>query len=188
MSNYCFLDKNVNVSAILKQLQDNQEDWYAVSKFNNTAGIKEPRGFLPLVMALVDHRDQSPKDTEGLQKTTLYSKYTEIHKWLESWGITDTARMAFIRLAPGESNGTHIDEGKYYLTKDRYHLAIQGRYRYQVGEEVHIIEPGTFFWFDNKVPHSSINIDTVDRIALVFDVPHSSNNPQHRYIQHGSRA
>jgi hypothetical protein len=176
MSHYRFIDRNVNVAPILQQLQDNAEDWFAVSKFDNIGGIRNPRGFLPLMMALVPP-GQNPKNVEAINKTPLFEKYTEVQKWLRKWGIIDTARMAFIRLKPGESNGTHIDEGTYYLTKDRYHLSIQGRYRYQVGDEVHIIEPGTFFWFNNKIPHSSVSIGDVDRIALVFDVPHSSNNP-----------
>jgi quercetin dioxygenase-like cupin family protein len=176
MSNYCFIDRNVDISNITKQLELNHNDWYAVSRFDNISGDKEPKGFLPLVMASVPP-GANPKNVESLQETPLYSKYTEIHKWLLSWGIGQTARMAFIRLKPGEYNAKHIDEGTYYLTKDRYHLAIQGQYRYQVGEEVHIIEPGTFFWFNNKLPHSSVNIGKQDRIALVFDVPHSPNNP-----------
>lgn len=181
MSHYCFIDRNVDVGGILAQLYQHNEDWYAVSKFDNISGDKQPKGFLPLVMALVSP-GENPKNVELLQRTLLYSKYTEVHKWLRSWGIEHTSRMAFIRLKPGESNSRHIDEGTYYATKDRYHLAIQGKYRYQVGDEVHIIEPGTFFWFNNKIPHSSVNIGDEDRIALVFDVPHSPNNPQWKYM------
>jgi hypothetical protein len=42
-----------------------------------------------------------------------------------------------------------------------------------------IVEPGTFFWFNNKIKHGAINIGDVDRISLVFDVPHNINNPHH---------
>lgn len=182
MSHYRFIDRNVDISPILSQLKEQSQDWLAVSRFDNIGGNTNPRGFLPLVMAVVQP-GQNPKDVEAIQNTPLFSRYTSVHEWLATWGIQRTARMAFIRLEPGQTNGRHIDEGQYYLTKDRYHLSLQGRYRYQVGDEVHIIEPGTFFWFDNKIPHSSTNISDVDRIALVFDVPHSPNNPHHSYIQ-----
>jgi quercetin dioxygenase-like cupin family protein len=66
---------------------------------------------------------------------------------------------------------THIDDGAYYLTRDRYHLSIQGDYEYTVDGESRIIRPGTFFWFDNKKPHSAKNVSDVDRLTLVFDVP-----------------
>ena len=59
-------------------------------------------------------------------------------------------RCAFLSLPVGEIVGTHIDEGTYYLTKDRYHLSIQGKYKYTVGDETMIVEPGTFFWFNNN--------------------------------------
>ena len=73
--------------------------------------------------------------------------------------------------------GSHIDNGTYYLTRDRYHLSLQGRYEYWVEDEMHIIEPGTFFWFDNKRYHAAKNISDVDRLTFVFDVPKSKKNP-----------
>jgi mannose-6-phosphate isomerase-like protein (cupin superfamily) len=73
--------------------------------------------------------------------------------------------------------GRHIDEGTYYLTRDRYHLSIQGRYEYFVGDESVIVEPGTLLWFNNKLMHGTKNIGDVTRITFVFDVPHSKSNP-----------
>ena len=73
--------------------------------------------------------------------------------------------------------GSHIDSGTYYLTRDRYHLSLQGSYEYWVEDEMHIIEPGTFFWFDNKRYHAAKNVSDVDRLTFVFDVPKSKKNP-----------
>jgi len=42
-----------------------------------------------------------------------------------------------------------------------------------------VIEPEECAWFNNKIKHGAINIGDVDRISLVFDVPHSTNNPHH---------
>jgi hypothetical protein len=36
----------------------------------------------------------------------------------------------FWHLPIDEIVGAHIDEGTYYLTRDRYHLSISGRYQY----------------------------------------------------------
>ena len=56
-------------------------------------------------------------------------------------------------------------------------MSLQGKYRYECNGEEHIIEPGTFFWFSNKLTHSALNVGDVDRITFVFDVPHNKNNP-----------
>lgn len=77
----------------------------------------------------------------------------------------------------GGSVGQHIDDGTYYLNKDRYHFSLQGAYQYWVDGEQIEVQPGTFFWFDNKLEHWAKNIDSVDRITFVFDVVHGSLNP-----------
>ena len=183
MSNFKFWETNADISKILQQVLSNPDDWHVVSKMKNIAGEMKPYGFLPLVMAVVEKEGDNPKNTE-LQKTTpLYNKYTEIRKWLKQHGITQTSRAAFFRLKPGDSVGEHIDDGKYYLTRDRFHLSLQGRYLYTVGNEQHIIEPGTFFWFNNKIPHSAKNVADIDRLTFVFDVPHSLDHPANsKYI------
>lgn len=176
MSNFRFIHTGLDVSKILNQVLANPNDWQAVSTFKNIGGDMNPYGFLPMVMAVVK-QGVSPKDSELLLDTPLKPKYTELHNWLNEQGITETARAAFFRLKPGDGVGRHIDDGTYYLTKDRFHLSLQGRYLYEVDGEEHIIEPGTFFWFDNKKPHSAANIDTVDRLTFVFDVPYSLDHP-----------
>lgn len=177
MSNFRFIEKNIDVSKIKTQLLTNWGDWRAVSQLNNTGGDKDPYGFLPLTMAVVPDISYNPKDSELQENTPWYSNYYEVTNWLKSRNIHNHSRAAFFRLPKGLSVGRHIDDGKYYLTRDRYHLSIQGTYLYEVDGEEHIIEPGTFFWFNNKKYHSAKNIGNVDRITFVFDVPHSSTNP-----------
>jgi quercetin dioxygenase-like cupin family protein len=177
MSHFRFIEKNINVDPILQQVLNNPDDWNAVSKIKNTAGVLNPYGFLPLTMAMVKKAGDDPKNTQLQQNTPMYHKYTEIRKWLKSYKCHRHSRAAFFRLKPGDSVGRHIDEGKYYLTRDRYHLALQGTYEYTVENEMHVIEPGTFFWFDNKKYHTATNNGTIDRLTFVFDVPKSKTNP-----------
>jgi len=177
MSNFRFISYDEPYQPILQKILDNPEDWNEVSTYGNIAGDKNPYGFLPMVMAVVQKAGDNPKDTELQQFTPLYHKYVEIRDWLAFKNITHISRAAFFRLRPGGGVGSHIDDGKYYLTRDRYHFSLQGRYLYEVEGERHIINPGTFFWFDNKKKHSAINIGHEDRITFVFDVPKSPNNP-----------
>lgn len=177
MSNFKFISFKEKIKPILRQLKNNNDDWRAVWKYENTGGDLTPYGFLPMVMAVVEKESDDPKNSELLQKTPLFEKYSEIFKWLYSKKIFNISRCAFFKLPIGGSVGRHIDEGTYYLTKDRYHLSLQGEYLYTVDDETHLIKPGTFFWFDNKKYHSAKSIGNVERITFVFDVPHSPNNP-----------
>jgi len=173
MSYFRFIEKNIDTKIINNILSEiRKKDWHVAGKLPGAAGMLDPYGFLPLTMAVVKTATDDPKDTELTQNTPMFYKYKETRKWLESWNCENHSRCAFFKMLPGGSLGMHIDEGKYYLSRDRYHLSLQGTYEYTVGNEMHIIEPGTFFWFDNKIEHMSHNISSVHRISLVFDVPH----------------
>ena len=131
---------------------------------------------LQLVVGAITTPDQDVRDTELCVPTPACGRHTEILKW--AWKtFGDFARCAFLSLPTGKIVGQHIDTGNYYLTKDRYHLSIQGRYRYTVGNESIIVEPGTFLWFNNKLSHGTENIGEETRITFVIDVPHHPNNP-----------
>jgi len=86
--------------------------------------------------------------------------------------VTSLSINRLIPNPPGEIVGAHIDEGTYYLDKDRYHLSIQGQYKYFVGDESVVVDPGTLLWFNNKIPHGTVNLGSETRITFVFDVPH----------------
>ena len=159
--------------------QMDSDHWNWVSKQKNLGGKKNPYGFLPLVWAKVPP-GIDPHEHSGKEPTGLYDHYTEIHKFWKKYKIKKTGRAAFFKLAPGRKVLEHIDRGDYYKNKDRYHLSLQGKYRYRVGDEEMIVEPGTFFWFYNKVPHSAENVGDVDRITFVWDVPHHKSNPHHK--------
>jgi len=176
-SKFRFIEKNVDVSGILKQLEQNEDDWGFVSQTSRIEGKKNPYGFMPLCLATVPHPDVSPKETQTHERTPMYYKHTALRKFLKKWKVHRHSRAAFMKLPIGGSVGRHIDDGTYYLTRDRYHLSIQGVYEYTCGNETHIIEPGTFFWFDNKEYHEAQNIGDVERITFVFDVPKCKTNP-----------
>jgi len=181
MKNIIIIKRDLNVEPILKQVYANWIDWKWVSKLNKETigGDKDPYGFLPLVWAKVKPKED-PKNAEGREPTPLFFHYDEVHKFWKENKIYKTGRAAFFKLKPDGRVLKHIDLGTYYHTKDRYHLSLQSRYHYIVGDEEMIVEPGTFFWFNNKLPHSAHNIGDVDRVSLVFDVPHNKRNPHHR--------
>ena len=175
MSHFRFIEKNIDVSKIVNEIQ--ADDWGVAGNLEGAAGDLNPYGFLPLTMAVVKKMGDDPKNTELQENTPMYHTYREIRRWLKTYKLHRHSRAAFFRLKPGNSVGRHVDDGTYYLTRDRYHLSLLGTYEYTVGEEMHIIEPGTFFWFNNKEYHSAYNNGNIDRVTFVFDVPKSKRNP-----------
>ena len=176
-TNIRIIKTGIDPKPFLDQMDSDHWNW--VSKQKNLGGKKNPYGFLPLVWAKVPP-GIDPHEHSGKEPTGLYDHYTEIHKFWKKYKIKKTGRAAFFKLAPGRKVLEHIDRGDYYKNKDRYHLSLQGKYRYRVGDEEMIVEPGTFFWFYNKVPHSAENVGDVDRITFVWDVPHHKSNPHHK--------
>jgi len=181
MKNIRIIKTGINVSKIKKQLEEHASDWNYQKGLEN-ATILDPdvyisqSGVLQLVIGTIDKPDDYVFDSEGCTPAPAYYRHTEAIAFMKR-NFKDFKRCAFLSLPVGGEVGKHTDFGTYYLTKDRYHLSIQGRYMYTVGDESFIVEPGTLFWFNNKLEHSAKNIGDEVRITLVFDVPHNKRNP-----------
>ena len=177
MDNIKIIKTGINVSKILRQLNQYPQDWGAQKTVDGAQSMLDQgfpeveAGVLQIVMGGIDTEGQYVGDTEYCIPTPAYKRHTEIVKFLNRW-FKGFNRCVFLSLPVGKSVGKHIDVGTYYQTKDRYHLSIQGRYRYYVGDEYVDVEPGTLLWFNNKLEHGTDNIGDCVRITFVFDVPH----------------
>lgn len=183
MKNIRVIKTGINVSKILNQLKQYPEDWEAQKSMEGQIESLLDRGYddvpigvLQLVMGGVLRVEDFVGNTEICIPTPAYQRHTEIIGFLKRH-FKDFKRCGFLSLQTGGQVGRHIDEGTYYLSKDRYHLSIQGKYKYMVGDEQVIIEPGTLLWFNNKLLHGAENVGDCTRITFVFDVPHSKSNP-----------
>ena len=180
MNNIKIIKTGINVTKILKQLDQYPEDWEGQKKVENTGSLLNrgyedlPVGVLQLVMGAIKSIEEKAEDSELTVATPAYKHHTEIIGFLKRH-FKKFDRCGFLSLAPGGEVGQHIDEGKYYQTRDRYHLAIKGKYKYTVGGESVIVEPGTLLWFNNKLMHGTEVIGDEVRVTFVFDVPHSKN-------------
>ena len=99
MSNFRFIEMNVDVSKILNQLHSRPDDWNYVRDLQGAGvdGDVDPYGFLPLTMALVDP-GEDPKNAEKTENTPLYKAHSETRKWLRRQGIMQTSRAAFLAM------------------------------------------------------------------------------------------
>jgi hypothetical protein len=85
-------------------------------------------------------------------------------------------RAMVVRLPSGGRVFPHVDEGRYYLSRDRYHLVVQtgkGASIVRCGTEVVEMGTGEVWWLNNKELHSSVNDSSSDRVHVVFDVARS---------------
>lgn len=176
MDNIKVLHTGIDVSKVLEQLKKHPGDWGAQKNMEGTGDLVTDMGFpkleagvLQLVIGAVEKETDYVGDSEFCVPTPAIKHHTAVFGILSKY-FNDVSRCAFLSLPVGGSVGTHIDIGDYYLSRDRYHLAIQGRYKYHVGDEELIIEPGMLVWFNNKLPHGADNIADEVRITFVFDV------------------
>jgi len=182
LDNIRVIKTGINVSKILNQLKQCPEDWMAQREIEGVQSLLDrgyddiPVGNLQLVIGVVEKAEDFVGNSEICIPTPAYHKHTEMIRFLKR-NFKNFKRCGFLSLPVGGTVGRHIDEGTYYLTKDRYHLSIQGRYKYMVGNEEVIVEPGTLLWFNNKLLHGTENVGDCTRITFVFDVPHSKSNP-----------
>ena len=181
MDNIRIIKTGINVSKIKSQLEQYADDWGNQKQMEGAQQIdpdfhKIEAGVLQLIVGAISKPGEMVYNTELCIKVPAYDKHTEIVNFMKRH-FHAHSRCGFLSLPVGDIVGTHTDQGTYYLTKDRYHLSIQGRYKYHCGDDEVIVEPGTLFWFDNKKPHGAKNIGDELRITFVFDVPHHKSNP-----------
>lgn len=182
MQNIRVIKTGINVSKILNQIKQYPDDWGSQKSIKDSQSLLD-RGYpeldigvLQLIVGGVKTKDEFVGDTDICIKTPAYNHHTEMVRFLKRH-FKAHHRCGFLSLPIGGEVGMHIDEGKYYLTRDRYHLSIQGTYQYTVGDESVIVVPGTLLWFNNKLLHGTKNIGDDVRITFVFDVPHHKSNP-----------
>lgn len=176
MKNIKVIDTGIDVSEVLAQLKQYPDDWNAARKMAGVENVVDKYGFpevsagvLQLVMGAIERPDQYVGDSELCAPTPAFYHHTAILNIVGHY-FRDISRCAFLSLPVGGSVGTHIDIGSYYQTRDRYHLSIQGKYKYHVGDEEIIIDPGMLVWFNNKLPHGTENLGDEVRITFVFDI------------------
>lgn len=180
MKNICILKTGVDVSKIKEQLETYADEWNSQRKIEKAESMLDrgwmeiDTGVLQLIIGYITDEKQFVGNTEYCMPTPAFYHHTEIVNFMTQNGFQDYRRCGFLSIPVGSVVGTHIDEGTYYLDKDRFHLSIQGTYEYTVGDEKVVVEPGTLLVFNNKIPHGTVNLGVVPRITFVFDVPKNS--------------
>jgi hypothetical protein len=103
-------------------------------------------------------------------KSPFYEIFPTLTGYMEA-NYPTAVRINLQKIRVLDKYHRHVDEGEYFLDKDRYSMCIQGTYKFYVGDEMLKINQGDVLWFDNKKPHEAVNIGAKERIAVIFDVP-----------------
>lgn len=113
----------------------------------------------------VEHHELSLKTYPYFQKT-----YSFLEDFTDTIGGQLT-RVVVVSLAPRSQVYAHIDNGKYYEIRDRYHIPIKtsGSLN-RCGTEYQVYKNGELWWFDNKKIHEAFNESDEERIHIIFDV------------------
>ena len=88
----------------------------------------------------------------------------------EAGGVIGRVRVS--NLDPGKEIIPHIDNGAYYVHRDRYHLVINSvnGTQFTAGDETVTMHENELWWFDNKKMHSVKNLGDQSRTHLIFDL------------------
>jgi quercetin dioxygenase-like cupin family protein len=96
--------------------------------------------------------------------------YSYLEKFADEIGGQLT-RIMVVSLLPGTEILAHIDQGEYYVDKDRYHIPIQTKGSLNICENEHqVYKEGELWWFDNKKTHSAKNEGDTERVHIIFDI------------------
>ena len=174
------LKTGIDVTKVKEQLEQYSDDWYIQRKGTDTLlerGYADMEvGNLQLIMGAIKKKEDFVGDSELCKPTPAYYRHTGIFEIIKKeFPNRDVHRCGFLSLPVDGYVGAHIDEGSYYLTRDRYHISIAGQYQYFVGGESVIVDPGTLMWFNNKEPHGTVNLGEETRVTFVFDMPHGQS-------------
>lgn len=124
---------------------------------------------------VVRREDLNNRENHLSAPTEASRHFPQIMSFLETQAAKFSgtlSRAMVVRLKPGGSVAQHIDEGSYYLIRDRFHLVLKSRkgsIMRSGNEEVRMRE-GELWWFDNKQHHTAINDSDDWRIHVIFDI------------------
>ena len=173
MNNFKVFDNNVDVSELISEVSSHPEHWNIYSPVTQHNYNRNARSNTDLISLRksVKGEHRYIENSEEVVSTELLKYYPKIFNWIKNrFEESSIGRVSIVKLRPACKVDLHVDYGKYFLNRDRYHLCLQGSYLYTVGEESLEIGSGTFFNFNNKIRHGSVNVGNVDRITVIFDI------------------
>ncbi|MEM1255310.1 MAG: aspartyl/asparaginyl beta-hydroxylase domain-containing protein [Cyanobacteria bacterium P01_H01_bin.21] len=177
LKHFRLIAPSINIQPFLKEITDNASLWQKDTSRQERIKVQRETNSIYLRSAVKPFPVgvTNGNDVHGSRQTSIAKKFPVIMQWLESFtqeSEGELGRATIVRLAPKGQVYRHIDKGDYYRIRDRYHLVLQSAAGSLLGagDEWIRMQPGEFWWFDNKAPHEAYNEADTWRIHLIFDV------------------
>ena len=169
--NFIFIRENIDVQPFLREIAANAPLWeFATSRQRKTRSQRETRS-IPLCEAVWPFYLFLRRGFESV----LAPRFPATMAWLRAFENSTGASLGkalIVELKPHARVHRHIDTGRYYKPRDRYHLVLSSRdgSRMGAGKETAVFREGELWAFDNKRPHDAENPSDEGRIHLIFDL------------------
>jgi hypothetical protein len=176
--NFKLLRKNIDVTVVLSELSHFlQRQCWSDLRAKNISYHKKTRH-----VSLREHKINRANDTVQYyrnsghiitvsQTAPYFVKTFDLLKIFEKELGGQLERVMLVALEGKSKVEPHIDEGTYYIERDRYHLVLKTDTSINFcGDENQIYNAGELWWFDNKKLHSVENKSEETRIHLIFDI------------------
>lgn len=179
LKEFRLIDPQVNIPPLLAEIAANADLWLRDTSRQDKVKVQRETQTIYLRSAVkplppgVTHSN----DVQPSQRTQVASRFPQIMGWLADLAQSvggELGRATLVRLAPCGRVYRHIDQGEYYRLRDRYHLVLYSPAGSLLGAGAEWVrmQPGEFWWFNNKAPHEAYNEADDWRIHLIFDVRH----------------
>ena len=176
MKNIWVLSDNIDIVGMLNEVESQSHLWTVDTGRQSNIYVQQHTQSITLVNAIRNNDESqiSINDLQAYAKTQMWDQFPTVTNWLQKTFPGGLSRILIVKLLPEKEVYPHVDAGSYYRVRSRFHLALKGKYAYNVGNETVIVNPGTLFCFNNSLTHSSQNLKNEDRISIIFDVEHTS--------------
>lgn len=169
--------KLYDVSEMRREIEDNEVLFSLITSRQEKYGSQRNTESIYLRIG-VPEPDKPVYEWEQSKDADFYaSKFPAIKTFMDEFIDVyggELYRLMVVKLPLNKTVDKHIDTGKYYHTKDRFHLIIRGKYVYNMeGLRPVLFKEGHLWFFENQVVHWSQTIGNIDRYALIFDVKDS---------------
>lgn len=177
LNNFRLMASHIDIQPFLAEISENTALWYKNTSRQEKIKVQRETNAIYLRSAVkpLPAGVTSGNDVHASRQTCAAQVFPALMQWLETFTQDyggELGRATIVRLAPKGRVYRHIDQGEYYRIRDRYHLVLQSATGSVLGagDEWVRMQPGEFWWFNNKAPHEAYNEADSWRIHLIFDV------------------
>ena len=167
----------MNVLPMMQEVAENFDDFYKETYRQDNIQCQKETMSINLIKGVRYDEGTHFDDTHTTVETAHYQKYKkcrEFLNWFENTYGGRIYRVAVVYLGSEKQVYPHIDGGKYYEDKDRFHMVLNGYYDFTVSDETQRFNAGELWWFDNQQMHHVVNATPIVRVCLIFDVKGSN--------------